>query len=66
MREEWFTAVSFEAAISVAQEAFYGGEGYALIGIPVDLDSVEGRRLSPRSSAPTKGRAAVRAKGHRM
>ena len=66
MREEWLTAVSFEAAISVAQESLYGGEGYALIGIPVDLDSVEGRWLLPSTFVPTKGRAAVRAKGYRM
>ena len=51
MREEWLTAVSFEAAISVAQESLYGGEGYALIGIPVDLDSVEGRWLLPSTDA---------------
>jgi hypothetical protein len=66
MREEWFTALSLEAAISAAKKSAFGGEGYSLIDGPVNTDSAEGRQLSPSSSAPTKGRAAVRAKGYRL
>lgn len=63
MREEWFAAPSLEAAISAAKKSAFGGESYSLIDGPVNTDSAEGRRTS---SAPTKGRAAVRAKGYRM
>jgi hypothetical protein len=67
MRSGWFLAESPDEAIAAAKVDRYGCERFRLDGEPIDPESDEGRRLTPQLVVrPSRGRAAVSAKGYRL